>query len=91
MSPKPLVQTRFMLDAMATAGKQNEERWSHITKSIDLLFTRLGDVTRVQEQMQVNQDWCESHGASAEGIIATGAADHDYREGCGSPHHGAHH
>lgn len=27
-----------------------------MAESIDLLFMRLGDVTRVQEQMQVNQE-----------------------------------
>lgn len=41
---------------MAAVEQKDEKRWAHILESIDLLFTRLGDVMRVQEQIQVNQE-----------------------------------
>jgi hypothetical protein len=41
---------------MAVAGEREEEHWNHLNQSIDLLFTRLGDVTCAQEQMQIHQD-----------------------------------
>lgn len=38
------------------AARRDEERWSHIKDSLDLLFARVGDISKVQEQMTVIQD-----------------------------------
>ncbi|XP_072147882.1 uncharacterized protein [Setaria viridis] len=54
--PKPSVQTQFLLDAMDTAAQREAARWQQMTDSIDLLFARVTDISRVQEQMQVNQE-----------------------------------
>lgn len=54
--PKPSIQTRFVLDAMDAAEQRDATRWQHMTDSIELLFARVSEIGRVQEQMQVNQE-----------------------------------
>lgn len=83
--PKPFVQTRFVLEAMEAARKQEEDHWNHVTESIDLLFTRTGDIPRVQAHMQVNKELGgQSYGTSVEGSIPTRQADRSHRASRGS-------
>jgi hypothetical protein len=67
---KPSVQSQFILTAMAErAAKedafrkevhQHDEKedahWESIMESLDLLFTRMDDVERTQQKLQINQD-----------------------------------
>ena len=41
---------------MEAAQQTDQDRWNHVTESIDLLFTRMGDIQRAQDKLQVNQD-----------------------------------
>jgi hypothetical protein len=65
--PKPSVQTRLVLEAMEGDRRREEarreeeqrkedERWNHINENLDLLFARVGNISRMQEQMNVTQD-----------------------------------
>lgn len=50
------MQTGFVLDTMEAARKHEDDHWTHMTRCIDLVFTRMGDIARIQEHMQVTQD-----------------------------------
>lgn len=56
MPPKPSVQTRFVLDAIEETEQRDTTCWAHMNESIDLLFARVGDISKMQEQMRVNQE-----------------------------------
>jgi hypothetical protein len=54
--PKPSVQTKIILDAMAGTSQVGDERWDKIADSLDLLFDRIDEVQKTQQQMQANLD-----------------------------------
>ena len=54
--PKPSVQSQFILDAMDAFSQCEDDRWSRMTESIDLLFSRVADIDRTQQHMSSQLD-----------------------------------
>ena len=54
--PKPSVQSQFILDVMDAFSQREDDHWSRITKSIDLLFSRVADIDRTQQHMASQLD-----------------------------------
>jgi hypothetical protein len=54
--PKPSVQTRFVLDAMASEAEQENTKLDHIMESLDLLFERVTDIGIQQQHMKKQID-----------------------------------
>ena len=54
--PKPSAQTQFILDAMESFSQREDSHWDQMTESIDLLFSRVGNIERVQSQMSAQID-----------------------------------
>ena len=50
--PKPSAQTQFVLDAMAQAAHHDDERWEQVMESLDLIFARVTDLGRTQQQLR---------------------------------------
>jgi len=55
--PKPSVQSQFILDAMDAFSQREDDRWTHMTESIDLLFARVGEIDRSQQHMASQLDF----------------------------------
>lgn len=42
--PKPSVQTQFVLSRMDELERKVDEHWEHVLESMDLIFSRIGEV-----------------------------------------------
>jgi len=54
--PKPSAQTQFILDAMESFSQREDSHWDQMTESIDMLFSRVSNIERVQSQMSAQID-----------------------------------
>jgi len=50
------VQSQIILDAMDAFSQREDDRWSRMTESIDLLFSRVADIDRTQQHMASQLD-----------------------------------
>jgi hypothetical protein len=53
---KPSQQTQFVLDALDSTEKREDQRWEKMQESIDLLFSKLEAQEETQGQMAVQME-----------------------------------
>jgi hypothetical protein len=51
-APKPLVQTKSILDAMSTKTDEEKDRYEHIMEHFDLLFARVNDIGVIKQELK---------------------------------------
>jgi hypothetical protein len=50
--PKPLAQTKVLLDQMSRSQEDDKNKWDQVMDNFDLLFTRMNDIGIIQQDLK---------------------------------------